>query len=118
MEKKYFSAIVNDNVICGNISVADDFYSRFKGLMFGGKNGRRGLLIKNCRSVHTCFMNYDIDVICLDRDFNAVKIFTALKPFRFIFPQKNTAHILEIPSNENIRPVKPGDNIKIRPADE
>jgi hypothetical protein len=64
--------------------------------MFDGKNDRRGLLIKNCRSVHTGIMNYDIDVICLDRDYQCGQNFTALKPFRFIFPQKSTAHILEI----------------------
>jgi len=105
--------IINNKIIIDNIIIADTFYERFKGLMFNKQDYKPGLFIKNCKSVHTCFMNYDIDVICLDENFNVIKIFFGLKPFKFIYPVKNAVHILELASNNNAE-IKIGDNIKIK----
>ncbi len=72
----------SDRVLAERVSVADNIWSRFWGLM-----GRRhlaedeGLLIAPCYSVHTMFMRFPIDVIFLDRDDRVLKI-AAMKPFR------------------------------------
>jgi len=81
-----------------DVYVAESFFERFKGLMFTPKQKSFSLLIKNCNSIHTCFMKFNIDVFCLDKNFNVVKIYKNIKPFRFVLPVKNTYNILEIPA--------------------
>lgn len=87
-----------DNKIINNIYVAETFFEKFKGLMFISKQNSFNLLIKNCNSVHTCFMKFNIDIYCLDKDYKVIKFYNNIKPFRFIFPTKNVYHILEIPN--------------------
>lgn len=87
-----------DNKIIKDVYVAENFYKRFKGLMFISKQNSFNLLIKNCNSVHTCFMKFNIDIYCLDKDYKAIKIYNNIKPFRFILPTKKVCHILEVPS--------------------
>ena len=78
-----------------DIYVAESFLERFKGLMFIPKEKSFNLLIKDCNSIHTCFMRFNIDVFCLDKDFKVVNVYKNVKPFRFVLPIKNTSHILE-----------------------
>lgn len=87
-----------DNKTFDDVYVAESFYERFKGLMFVSKEKSFKLLIKNCNSVHTCFMKFNLDIYCLDRDYRIVKIYKNIKPFRLILPVKSAKHILEIPS--------------------
>jgi uncharacterized membrane protein (UPF0127 family) len=88
-----------------NIKVvkAETFWQRFIGLMFK-KNIKYSVLFKNCKSVHTFFMCFNLDVIFLDRDNRVIKIVKQLKPFRIVLPVKNAVSIVEIPSNivENV----------------
>lgn len=89
--------LVIDNKEYKDVYVAKSFMERFKGLMFVSKQKSFNLLIKNCNSIHTCFMKFNIDVFCLDKNFKVVKIYKNIKPFRFVLPVKNTYNILEIP---------------------
>ena len=91
--------LVVDNTEYKDVYVAETFWNRFKGLMFVPKEKSFNLLIKNCNSIHTCFMKFNIDVYCLDKDFKVIKKYSSVKPFRFIFPVKGTYRILEIPNN-------------------
>ena len=61
--------------VSAEVYLADNFFSRLKGLMFksGLKKGE-GLLIKQCKQVHTFFMKFDIDVVFLDKSGKAVYI--------------------------------------------
>lgn len=89
------------NVSAGAVKIrcliyeAETFLDRLKGLMFC--KHKCGLFIKNCSSIHTCFMKFDIDVICLDKDYKTVEVFYGVKPFRFAVSFKKTQHILELP---------------------
>ncbi|MDR1474623.1 MAG: DUF192 domain-containing protein [Endomicrobium sp.] len=91
-----------------NIKVvkAQTFWQRFIGLMFK-KNIKYSVLFKNCKSVHTFFMCFNLDVIFLDRDNRVIKIVKQLKPFRIVLPVKNAVSIIEIPSNtiENVNSI-------------
>ena len=89
--------IINDKTY-KDVYVAKSFFERFKGLMFVPKEKSFNLLIKNCNSIHTCFMKFNIDVFCLDKNFKVIKVYKNVKPFRFIFSIKNTYHILETKS--------------------
>lgn len=112
MQNRY-QVIINNTIVHDNIIIAETFYERLKGLMFTHKNWQQGLLIKNCNSIHTCFMRYSINIICLDEKFKVIKIFNNLKPFRFLLPQKKIIHILEIPSNQ-VYNINIGNSIKLK----
>ena len=88
--------LVIDSKTFKDVYIADSFWERFKGLMIVPKEKSFNLLIKKCNSIHTCFMKFNIDVYCLDKDFKVVKKYTNVKPFSFILPVKNTCQILEV----------------------
>lgn len=76
----------NPSTVLDNAGVAESFLSRMKGLM--GKKSLRedqGLIIKPCKSIHTMWMRFDIDVVFLDKHKNIVDIICFLKPFRTAF---------------------------------
>lgn len=88
------------------IKIAETLFTRFMGLMFK-KNVNYAMFFKNCRSMHTFFMRFNIDIVFLDKENNVIKILKNIKPFRIVLPIKNSFSILEIPSNmvnfENIK---------------
>ena len=98
-----------------NIIIADTWLMRTVGLI--GKSSlnaeaEEGLLIPNCKAVHTCFMRFAIDVIFLDKDYRVVKIVSQLKPFRLAFGGENAQHTLELASETiNRKSVNIGDVI-------
>lgn len=85
----------NENIVINDVFVADTFFEKLKGLMFVKKEKSFNLLLNNCNSIHTCFMKFNLDVVCLDKNFNVIKFYRNVKPFRFVFPVKNCKHILE-----------------------
>ncbi|MDR0724198.1 MAG: DUF192 domain-containing protein [Endomicrobium sp.] len=88
------------------IKTAKTFLSRFLGFMFK-RNANYALLFKNCRSVHTFFMRFNIDVVFLDKENKIVKVVKNVEPFRIVLPIKNSFSILEVPSNAvNFKNVK------------
>lgn len=54
-----------------------------------------GILLMNCNSVHTFFMNYAIGVIYLSKDFNITKIVPRLERRRGS-ADRQAKHVLEI----------------------
>ena len=80
-------------------SIAKSFVARGIGLL-----GRRsladdeGLLIDPCKSVHTLFMRFPIDVIYLDQE-NLVTKIAAMKPFQLSIGGKGAIRALELPKN-------------------
>jgi uncharacterized membrane protein (UPF0127 family) len=80
------------------IKVVETFFSKFLGFMFK-KNVKYALLFKNCRSIHTFFMRFNLDIVFLDKENKVIKVVRNVKPFRVVLPIKNSFSILEIPSN-------------------
>lgn len=78
------------------IKEANAFISRFIGLMFK-KNTNYALLLKNTNGIHTFFMFQNIDVYLLDNNYNIIKTYKNIKPWRIILPKKGVKHTLEIP---------------------
>lgn len=71
------------------------FYKRLKGLMFTKTlTPNETHFFYKCRSVHTCFMNYELKVIGLDRDFD-IDFIERLKPWNLSKKTNSTKHILE-----------------------
>ncbi len=82
--------------IAGRVSVADNWFSRFKGLMFRKTlPAGEGLLLKNCSAIHCCFMRFPIDVVYLDEEMRVVTVET-VKPWRLGGIHPGVKHVLEL----------------------
>ena len=94
------------------ILIAKTFKDKLLGLM-NKKNIDYGLLIENCKSIHTFFMLENIDVLLLDKDNRVLMINRDIKPKRIlIFKNKKRTNILELPSNSSLN-IKVNDIIDI-----
>lgn len=73
------------NQVLGNrVKRADQFGTRLLGLMFRTDLGEgEGLWIEPCRSIHTHFMRFPIDVLFLDREWRVVHVISTMRPWRF-----------------------------------
>ena len=88
-------------VILPDLILADHFWPRFAGLQFRRHlpNGT-GLLLVPCNSVHTCFLRFPIDLICLDRLGRVVEVRKHLRPWRAAVGAAGTHAILETNSGD------------------
>ncbi len=87
-----------NQVLADQVQVATSFYQRTKGLL--GRTGiekGEGLYITQCRSIHTFFMRFSIDILFLDSERKVTKVISELKPFRVAFGARRTIGVLELP---------------------
>ena len=69
-----------------DVEQADSIWAKMRGLL-----GRelleegRGFLIPACRSVHTMFMRFPIDVVYIDKAMTVRRVREDMKPFRLSF---------------------------------
>lgn len=80
------------------IKIADTFLKKMIGLMFK-KNIDYGLLIPNCKSIHTFNMLENIDVLLLDSNFMVLMINRNVKKNKIInfYTKEKHPYILELP---------------------
>lgn len=79
-----------------NAKIANGFFAKLKGLLFKPMlDDREAIVLTNCNSVHTCGMQYAIDVIFLNKQFRVIRIESYCKPWRFFYCQ-GAAHTLEM----------------------
>ncbi len=84
------------------IKTASNFKDKLLGLM-GQTNIDYGLLITNCKSIHTYFMKENIDILLLDKHNRILMINRNIKPNKIIiFHTKKRTNILELPSNSSL----------------
>ena len=84
------------------VIIAESFKDKLLRLM-NKKNINYGLLIKNCKSIHTFFMLESIDVLLLDQDNRILKINRNIRPNKIlIFNNKKRTNILELPNNSSL----------------
>lgn len=70
-------------IVANGLEIADTPWRRMRGLL--GRDGLApgaALLIDPCRSIHTFFMRFPIDVIYLDGDWRVAKTVERLGPWR------------------------------------
>ena len=82
------------------IKIANTFYKKVIGLMFR-KNIDFGLLIPNCKSIHTFNMREPIDVLLLDSNLMVLMINKNVKPNKIVnfYTKEKHPYILELPNN-------------------
>jgi len=82
--------------ICKNVIFANSFFKRLKGLMFTKELPLNSSMhIKPCGQIHTFFMNYNIDVLYLDKDNIILDIDENLKPGKIGKKVKDTVSVIE-----------------------
>lgn len=68
------------------ISVADTFFSRLRGLLgTTSLPAHKGLLLRDCNSIHMLGMLYALDIVYLDKRGFIIKIIENLKPWQMSF---------------------------------
>jgi uncharacterized protein len=89
-----------NEVIVTDLHHANTFWKRFKGLM-GTKilPEQSGLYINPCSQIHTCFMQYSIDLIYLDQSNAVVGIEENLAPWKIGKRFDNVKSVIELPAN-------------------
>lgn len=105
----------NDRLLADRITVASKFLSRLRGLM--GKPGLEkgeALIILPCKSVHTFFMRFDIDVVFLDRDCVVLHTIENMKPYRWSSFISKSYMVVEMPAGVlSATSTRVGDKIKL-----
>lgn len=94
------------------VAIADNFFTRFKGLMLRkGLAPGEGLLLKNCAAIHCCFMRFSIDAVYLDGNLRVVGTET-VKPWRLGGRFPGARHVLELEAGR-ARELLPGTQIHL-----
>ena len=90
-------------VVCARCGVADNPWSRLRGLLGrGGLEPDEGLLIRPAGSIHTLFMRFAIDAVFLDRELEVLRVVPGLAPWRTA-SRRGARAVLELPSGAAAR---------------
>ena len=96
--------------ISESVSVANSLMKRVVGLMFKKQLGRdESLLIEPCNSIHTCFMNFPIDVLFLGKSNQIIHIVREMKPWRMTTIFLKSKKVLELPGGRLPSEIEIGD---------
>jgi len=89
----------NGNIIADSLEEANTFWKRFKGLMFTEKLAKgKALFFKPCKSIHTFFMKYPIDVIYLRKDLTIIAVDEGIAPFKIGKLNFGVDAVIEMPA--------------------
>ena len=106
--------VKNDIVLAKKVKRASGFADRALGLMFSKKmDGFDGLLLVPCRSVHTYFMRFSIDVVFLSRDMEIVEIVREMGPWRITRMYFRAYQALELKGGAVPEDIKVGDQLEV-----
>lgn len=91
--------IKNGEVITENARIADNFFSRFRGLMFKKSiPADYALHIKPCNQIHMLNMRFAIDVVYLSKEGRAVKIDENVQPNKICKTVREAKSVIEMNS--------------------
>lgn len=91
--------LTNGAVLANHIEVAANFKKRLKGLIGrSALNHEAAFILLPCNSIHTCFMNFSIDVLFLDKEATVLLALERMKPFRFSSVIPRSYMVVELPA--------------------
>ncbi|MCP4888061.1 MAG: DUF192 domain-containing protein [Planctomycetaceae bacterium] len=84
-------------VLAATVRVADSYWKRLVGLQFSRSMPTNCVLwLQGCRSVHTAWMRYSIDIFFLDESLRVVDVRLGVPPWRIVRSKSRDAkHVLE-----------------------
>lgn len=85
--------------LAANAGVADNAWTRFRGLMLRAPlGGGEALVIKPCGSIHMMFMRFAIDAVFFDKDGRVTKVARGVRPWiGLAFGGKGAKGVIELP---------------------
>lgn len=87
----------NSQIITDNAQRADNFFTRFKGLMFVKEiEDNYALHITPCNQIHMLNMRFALDVIYLDQNGRVVKIDENIQPGKICKTVRNAKSVIEM----------------------
>ena len=89
----------SDSQIAASLRFADNYFLKLKGLMFD-QSMQQGsaLFFDNTRCIHTCFMNFAIDTIFVDKNMKVQRTFENMKPWRLSPLVWRASSVIELPA--------------------
>ena len=101
--------------VATSLKLADGFWSLLIGWQFRkAPPPGEGLLLVPCRSVHTFFVRFPIDVVILDRSGRVVAVRRQVRPWRIVPPVVDGYATLELPGGT--AEVEEGDLLRLEGA--
>lgn len=105
---------INGKEVCQKMRTANNFMDRLIGLMFKKEMiGYDALLIEPCRSIHTFFMFFSIDVLFISADGEIVKIVRKMSPWRLSWIYFRATKVLELKANTIGSEISEGDKVEV-----
>jgi len=107
-------------ILADQVLQAYSFAKRLKGLMFTRSLASGACLhIKPCRSIHTFFMNYPIDVLHLDASNRVVGIEANVQPGKVGAAYPHSVSVVELPAGRiEQAKTKIGQTVHFKPKGE
>lgn len=100
-------------VVVENLSIAATFRTRLFGLQFRKSwPADAGLLLLPCRSVHTHWMRFAIDVAMLDQNGVVLQFHSHVRPWRLLTGNSHVSSVLEMLAGS--MHLAPGDRLGIQ----
>jgi uncharacterized protein len=102
-------------IIAENAFTARSFWQRFVGLMLRGAfEPMDAMIFSACRAIHTHFMRFPIDVVCLNSEKSVCDIADTINPGRIFVPRESPSCLIELPAG-TIREygIRTGDTIEL-----
>lgn len=87
--------LVKQSELVSDVLVADTFTKRFVKYMFREEPHHEAIIIKNCSSIHTFFMNFPIDVLFIDENMEIIKKVEHLAPRKIIMPVRHSKMVIQ-----------------------
>lgn len=108
--------LTRGEILATAVRVADNFWTRLRGLMGSAPLAPGGgLLIAPCKSVHTHFMRFPIDVVYLSEAHEVVGIDEHLAPWQFGRFYRGVRFVLELrPGSARATRTQVGDQLRVR----
>jgi uncharacterized membrane protein (UPF0127 family) len=105
--------------IATSVTVADNPWTRFRGLMLRRRLAEgEGLIIRPCGSIHMMFMRFAIDVVFFDADQRVTKVARDVKPWRGLaFGGRGAKGVIELPAGAAAA-IAPGHTLRFSEATE
>ena len=101
-------------VLVAKLQVANTFWRRFRGLQFRRQLAdNAGLLLTPCRSIHTHWMRFSIDVAMLDDDGVVLNVLPKMRPWRIAPRINGTRSIVETNAGALARRLRVGVRTKV-----
>lgn len=98
-----------------DVIISNNFFTRLKGLL--GKSelpDGQCMIITPCKSIHTFFMKYPIDVVFIDKNYRVIEIIKNMAPGHTSSYVKNVWSVIEMAVDKSLESkIVVGDQLQV-----